>query len=59
MKKNSIKSFEVYADEDFSGNWDIKTAMLDESTAKSRSGYALMLHDCPSYGTQSYRAQYA
>ena len=47
IKKNAIKSFEVYADADFSGNWDIETAMLDASTAKSRSGYALTLHDCP------------
>jgi hypothetical protein len=47
MKKNSEKSFEVYADADFSGNWDMETAMLDASTAKSRSGYALTLNDCP------------
>ena len=41
------KSFEVYADADFSGNWNKHTAHLDSTTAKSRSGYIIMLHGVP------------
>ena len=41
------KSFEVYADADFSGNWNKHTAHLDSTTAKSRSGYIIMFHGVP------------
>ena len=32
------KSFEVWADADYSGNWMKKTSELDLNTAKSRPG---------------------
>jgi hypothetical protein len=41
------KSFEVYADADFAGNWYSKTADEDPSTAKSRTGYVIMYGGCP------------
>ena len=42
-----IKIFEVYADADFFGNWYRPTAGNDLSTAKSRTGYAIMYAGCP------------
>jgi hypothetical protein len=41
------KSFEVYADADFCGNWNRSTAMNDMSTAKSRTGYIISFAGCP------------
>jgi hypothetical protein len=41
------KSFEVYADADFAGNWYSKTADEDPSTAKSRSGFVILYGGCP------------
>jgi hypothetical protein len=41
------KSFEVYADADFCGNWNVDTANVDPATAKSRAGYAVTLHGAP------------
>jgi hypothetical protein len=41
------KSFEVYADADFAGNWFPNTAQDDASTAKSRTGYVIMYGTCP------------
>jgi hypothetical protein len=41
------KSFEVYADADFCGNWNADTAHLDPATAKSRAGYVVTLHGVP------------
>ena len=41
------QSFDVYADADFSGNWDRETAMEDPETAKSRSGYVISYANCP------------
>ena len=40
-------SFDVYVDSDFVGNWNRQTAEMDESTAKSRSGYVIMFANCP------------
>jgi hypothetical protein len=40
------KSFEVYSDADFSGNWDMKIAEFDASTARSRSGSAILYAGC-------------
>jgi hypothetical protein len=41
------KSFEVYADADFCGNWNRATSMNDASTAKSRTGYIISFDGCP------------
>ena len=41
------QSFECYADADFSGNWNQATAMLDPSTARSRSGWVITFAGCP------------
>jgi hypothetical protein len=41
------KSFEVYADADFCGNWNRSTAMNDVSTANSRTGYIIYFAGCP------------
>jgi hypothetical protein len=41
------KSFEVYADADFAGNWYSKTADEDPSTAKSRTGFVILYGGCP------------
>ena len=37
----------VYADADFSGNWNKSTAPEDSSTAKSRTGYFISFANCP------------
>ena len=41
------KSFEVFADADYSGKWFPKTVAFDSSTAKSRSGYVISIFGCP------------
>jgi hypothetical protein len=41
------KSFEVYADADFCGNWNRATSMNDVSTEKSRTGYIISFAGCP------------
>ena len=46
IRPNKEKSFEVYVDADYCGNWD--PLMTDDAdTAKSRSGYVIMYHGCP------------
>ena len=47
LNPKANKSFEVYADADFAGNWSKSTAQEDPSTAKSRSGYVITYGDCP------------
>lgn len=44
---NDKSGLEVYADADFVGNYCKTTAPFDSSTAKSRSGYAIMFCGCP------------
>jgi hypothetical protein len=41
------KSFELYADADFCGNWNHSTAMNDASRAKSITGYIISFSGCP------------
>jgi hypothetical protein len=41
------RSFDVYADADFVGNWHRMTASDDPGTAKSRSGYVIQYAGCP------------
>jgi Reverse transcriptase (RNA-dependent DNA polymerase) len=45
--KPQDKSFDVYCDSDFSGNWDIDEAADDRDTARSRSAYVIMYAGCP------------
>jgi hypothetical protein len=47
MNPDHNKSFEVFADADFAGNWYSKTADEDPSTAKSRSGFVILYGGCP------------
>jgi hypothetical protein len=47
LRPQTTKSFDVYADADFVGNWDRMTASNDPSTAKSRSGYVINYAGCP------------
>ena len=41
------KSFEVYTESNFCGNWHCPTAGDDPRTAKSRTGYAILDTSCP------------
>ena len=59
MRPDYSKSFEVYADADFAGNWFKSTAMEDPSTAKSRSGYVIMYLGCPVYWGSKLQTQVA
>jgi hypothetical protein len=56
---NKKKSFEVYADADFAGNWYKPTAMDDVSTTKSRTGYVILLANCPILWTSKLQTQIA
>ena len=47
LKPDRTKSLEVFADADFSGNWNINTAADDASTAKSRTCYIPLYAGCP------------
>eukprot|EP00957_Ditylum_brightwellii_P162091 12340815-Ditylum_brightwellii.AAC.1 len=47
VNHNRKESFSVYIDADFSGNWVKKTAMHDDITAKSRTGYIITYAGCP------------
>ena len=47
LEPNKDKSFEVWVDADFAGNWNKSTAKSDSSTSKSRSGYVLTCGECP------------
>jgi hypothetical protein len=53
------KSFEVYADADFAGNWNRPTAHKDPSTAKSRSGYVILFAGCPIIWSSKLQTQIA
>ena len=41
------KSFDVYVDADFAGNWDRDEAADDADTARSRSAFVIMYAGCP------------
>jgi hypothetical protein len=41
MRPDPSKSFEVYIDCDFAGNWVKEDDMNDPSTAKCRTGYVI------------------
>ena len=56
---NKKESFNVWADADFSGNWNKMTAELDSSTAKSRSGYVINMAGCPILWASKLQTQIA
>ena len=47
LKPDRTKSLEVFADADFLGNWNIKIAVDDASTEKSRTGYIMYMIATP------------
>ena len=47
LDPDRAKSLEVYADADFSGNWNKNAAEHDASTAESRTGYIILYEGCP------------
>ena len=47
LDPEGIKSFEVYVDYDFCGNWRLPTAGDNPRTAKFRTGYAILYAICP------------
>ena len=59
LDPNRLKSLECYADADFSGNWNRTTAADDPSTAKSRTGFVIMLADCPLFWSSKLQTQIA
>ena len=59
MNPNKGKSFEVWVDAVFLGNWIKETAECDASTAKSISEYVLTYDDCPISWTSKLQTQIA
>ena len=53
------KSIECYADADFSGNWEPETAMIDPSTARSRSAFIITFAGCPLIWTSKLQTEIA
>ncbi len=53
------ESLVVCADADFSGNWHKRTAHLDVSTSKSRSGYVILFAGCPIIWSSKLQTQIA
>lgn len=53
------KSFEVFADADFCGNWRRETASQDVGTAKSRSGHVITYARCPILWSSKLQTQVA
>ena len=47
LKPDPSKSFDVWVDSDFCGQWDPDTAIYDPTTARSRTGYIIMYAGCP------------
>jgi len=52
-------SIECYADADFSGNWEPETAMIDPSTARSRSAFTITFAGCPLVWTSKLQNEIA
>ena len=59
MKPKGEPIIEIYADADFSGNWNKATASKDPSTAKSRTGYVVMFANCPIVWVSKLQTQVA
>ena len=50
---------EVYADADFSGNWNRNTSEFDSRTAKSQTGFIIYFAKCPILWTSKLQTQVA
>ena len=59
MKPDIGPMLEVYADADFSGNWNKNTAEYNVSTAKSRSGFVICFAKVPIMWTSKLQTQIA
>ena len=59
MKPEGEPLLEVYADADFSGNWNKNTAEFDSSTAKSRTGFIIYFAKFPIMWTSKLQTQIA
>lgn len=46
-RPSNDKSFDVYSDADFAGNWDPEGANNDKDTARSRTAFIIMYAGCP------------
>ena len=56
---NNNKGFEVYVDASFCNNWEPETAEWDADTARSRTGYVIMIADCPVTWASKLQAEVA
>ena len=59
LRPSSKHHINVYADADFSGNWNKSTASEDSSTAKSRTGYFISYENCPIMHASKLQTQIA
>jgi len=53
------KSFEVYVDADFSGNWAKDAAKWDADTARSRTGFIITYAGCPVFWSSKLQTEVA
>jgi len=53
------KSFEVYVDADFSGNWAKDAAEWDTDTARSRTGFIITYAGCPVFWSSKLQTEVA
>ena len=59
MQSKEGPILEVFADADFSGNWNKNTAEFDSSTAKSRTGFIIYFAKVPIMWTSKLQTQIA
>ena len=59
IKPEGDPILQVYADVDFSGNWNRSTAEYDSSTAKSRTGFIICFAKYPIVWKSKFRTQIA
>ena len=59
MQPKEGQILEVFADTDFSGNWNKNTAEFDSSTAKSRTGFIIYFAKVPIMWTSKLQTQIA
>jgi hypothetical protein len=58
LKPDLTKSFEVYADADFAGNFH-RNESADPDTARSRTGYIILYAGCPVYWQSKLQSEIA
>ena len=59
IQPDASKSFEVWVDADFAGNYNKVTAGSDPSTAKSRLGFVITYAECPVQQSSKLQTQVA